>query len=404
MNQSNKQFNKLIDRIRKDTQFEDVFKDGYTPEDIKQSVIEFLLPYFSNRDVLEHNAVDYLMSDAIALVKLSKNKLAFELFEYALSIHHLAYSQDLNNCVRTSIEWQPAIFDGLSLFWTQFHLEIDKQNLPDDEFLHECLRNMGVITEGAFKNLAKELLQQQRILNGSYTLSSSTRELDFGNVIDELNRSSPNPFFFAPNGVRLNQWRNICQHYSANVVGTEFIFKYGKPEKEFRLTRNGLIQVTKHILDLFSGLNLANSIFTFDHLSELKNAGLIPENIQIRSEMEFMNIASGLLSQGFEVVDFQKDEKKSILVIRDITNLEPDKRRLHTIQFIDLLWNFTKSQKVSVEYIEHDGTPNFRTSATAEMFARIEKENLHPSSIVEEAEMIDLKNNLKIPKNRKRRE
>ena len=114
--------------------------------------------------------------------------------------------------------------------------------------------------------------------------------------------------------------------------------------------------------------------------------------------MDISHLVYGLLSQGFEVVDFQRNEKESKLVVRDMTSLDPDKRKIHTIQFVDLLWHSVKSQIVSVEYVEQDGTPNFRTSATAELFEKIEKEHLHPSVIASEAEMIDLKNNLIIPK------
>lgn len=398
MRQSSQRFDKIVFGIRNETRLADAFKDGYTPDDIKHGVIELLSLYFSNSDVLEKSAVNILMSDAIALANLSKNTLAFDLFEYAFAIHQRAYLQDKNTCVQASVEWQPAIYEGLSIFWSQYHLELDKQNLPDDEFLHECLRNIGTITEGAIKHLIKELLQQQRVANGDYVSEGGTKDIGFGVAINELYRTSPNPKLFAPQGVRLSQWRNIAQHLSAHVEGTEFICKYGKPQKEIRLSRIELYQITKHILDLFSGLKLANTFFTVDHMSELVDAGLTPESMRKRNEMEISHIVYVLLSQGFEVVDFQRDEKESKLVVRDMTSLDPDKRKIHTVQFVDLLWRYAKSQIVSVEYIEQDGTPNFRTSATADLFSKIEKEHLHPSVIANEAEMIDLKNNLIIPK------
>lgn len=398
MSQSNQRFDKIISAIRNETQLAEAFKNGYTPDDIKQGVIELLSPYFSNQDVLEKSAVNILMSDTIALANLSKNTLAFGLFEYALAIHQRAYSQDKINCVQTSVEWLPAIYEGLSVFWSQYHLELDKQNLPDDEFLHECLRNIGAITEGATKHLTKELLQQQRVANGDYLSKGGTKELDFGMAIDELYKASPNPDFFAPQGVRLNQWRNIAQHLSAQVEDTEFVCKYGKPQREIRLTRTELYQITKHILDLFSGFKLANTFFTVDHMIELVGAGLTPESMRKRNEMEISHIVFGLLSQGFEVIGFQRDEKESKLIVRDMTGLDPDKRKIHTVQFVELVWRYAKSEVVSVEYIEQNGTPNFRTSATADLFEKIEKEHLHPSIIANEAEMIDLKNNFVIPK------
>ena len=143
MRQPSQRFDKMFFGIRNETGLADAFKDGYTPDEIKQGVIELLSPYFSNDDVLEKSAVNILISDAICLGNLSQYTLAFNLFEYAFGIHQRAYSQDKITCIQTSVEWQPAIYEGLSIFWSQYHLELDKQNLPDDEFLHECLRNIG---------------------------------------------------------------------------------------------------------------------------------------------------------------------------------------------------------------------------------------------------------------------
>ena len=398
MSQSSQKFDELLFGIQRRTRLADAFEAGATPDEVKLGVIQLLSPYFSNKDVLDKAAVNVLTSDAIALTSLSKNKLAFDLFEYALAMHQQAYAQDKNVCIRTSVEWQPAIHEGLSIFWSQYYLELDKTTLQAEEFLHECLRNLGAKTEGVIKPLSKELLQQQRVKNGDYVVKGTTKELDFGIVIDELHRASPNPNFFAPWGVRISQWRNIAQHLSASVEGATFVCKYGRPEKEIRLTRGELYQITKHMYDAFSGFRLANSFFAVDQMAELVSAGLTPESMRMRNEMEILHLVSGLASQGFEVVDFQKNESGAKLVIKDMTSLDPDKRRLHTVQFVGLLWYCTKAPIVTVEYLQQDGTPNFRTRAPADLFARIEKEQLPTSVIAEEAEMTDLKNNLVIPK------
>ena len=397
MSQSSRKFDELLFAIQRQTRLAEAFKAGATPDEVKLGVIQLLSPYFSNKDVLDEAAVNVLMSDAIALTNLSKNELAFSLFEYALAIHQQAYAQDKNGCLQTTVEWQPAIYEGLSVFWSQYYLEFDKVDLQAEEFLHECLRNLGAITEGAIKPLSKELLQQQRVKNGNYALKGTTKELDFGIVINELHRSSPNPNFFAPWGVRLSQWRNIAQHLSASVEGAAFVCKYGRPEKEIRSTRAELFQVTKHMYDTFSGLRLANSFFAVDYMVELVSAGLRPESMRGRNEMELLHLVSGLASQGFEVVDFQKDESGAMLVIKDMTSLDPNMRRFHTVQFVGLLWYCTKAPIVTVEYLQQDGTPNFRTRAPADLFVRIEKEQLPTSAIAEEAELTDLIKNLVIP-------
>jgi hypothetical protein len=158
------------------------------------------------------------------------------------------------------------------------------------------------------------------------------------------------------------------------------------------------LEVTKRILDIFAGLRLASQLFAIDNLPEMETRGLTPANLKVRPEMRLLNLVAGLASQGFDVVDFQNDEQGATLVIRDVSKLDPNERRIHTTQFVEVLWYCTHAPAVTVEYREHDGTPNFLTHATRELFERIEKEGLLLTTVAEEAEMIDLKTKQVIPK------
>lgn len=288
----------------------------------------------------------------------------------------------------------------MSVFWSQFHLELDKAVLGTEEFLHECLRNIGSISEGAIKPASKELLHQLRISKGKNPSFQTINALDFGKVIDELVKESVNPSFFAPWGVQLNQWRNIAQHFSASVQGNEFICRYGRPnqQKEIRLTRSELLEVTRRVLDIFSALRLAGQLFAIDNLREMKMRGLIPASLKVRPEMRLLGLVAGLASQGFDVVDFKNDEQGATLIIRDASKLDPNERRIHTTQFAQVLWYYTNAPVVTVEYRERDGTPNFATRATRDLFERIEKEGLPLTTVAEEVEMTDLKTGRTIPK------
>lgn len=374
------------------------FDDGFTPDDIKQGVIEIFSPYFRNHDLLTTLTVNVLMNDAIEFTRLSKNALGFELFEYSSQVHHKAISSDQEESLYAISNWLPTIYDGLSTFWSQLNLELDKENLEFDEFVHECLRNIGSIIEGSIKPLARELLHQGRIGIGKPTTEQDITQLDFGNVIDELIRSSPNPNLFTLYGVRLNQWRNIAQHFSINVETDNVICHYGRPghEQHLSLTRNELFQATKQVVDFFAGLRLANRLFMLDNLQNLRDRGLFPKFLKIRSEMDILNLTASLASQGFEIVKLEYSDKEAYLAVKDVTELTAEKRRIHTIQFVNVLWYYTNALSITVEYIERDGTPNFRTFATKDLFERVEKGE-SASIIAEQAELTDLKTGLKIP-------
>lgn len=391
---------KLLSSIREHTSLFDAFGSGATPDDIKQGVIESLSPYFTNETILDKMAVNVLMGDAIEFVRISQNQVIFELFEYGLQVHQQARARDLDECLGACTGWLPVIYEGLSIYWSQLHLELDKDTLDPDEFVHECLRNIGSVIEGSMKPVVRELLHQERIIRDRRPTLQEIDTLSLGDVIDELMRLSTNPSLFAPLGVRVSQWRNIAQHFSARIEDDEIICRYGRSgsEREIRLTRSELMAVAKHMYDMFASLRLANRLFFLDNLGEILARGLLPSHIKIRPEMNILNFVAGLASQGFEVIDFQHDDTRAMACIRDVSTLDPNERRFHTVQFAGVLWHYTQAPVVTIEYYEQDGTPNFRTRAGRELLERIEREDLPSSTLAEEAELTDLKANQPIPR------
>ena len=199
----------------------------------------------------------------------------------------------------------------------------------------------------------------------------------------------------------LNQWRNIAQHLSISFSDEQIICSYGrsKSRRELTINKDMLFQVTQKVFMVHRCLKLASSLFGIDNLEEMIDNGIIPiDNLNIRSEARILNMVSAIASQGFEVVEFQTDEKNAKLIIQDVSKLDPELRRFHASQFIEELWLNTNSSSVTVDYLEHDGTPNLRTQASADSFERALKSDEPMKTIAAEVEMFDLKTNKIIPK------
>lgn len=400
MEKTPSKFQKLLTSVKDNTLLYKAFDDGFTPDDIKNGVIEILSPYFSNQDRLDKLAVNYLMADVIEYARLSALDIPYQAFEYSYKVHLAAKTHNETECIKACAEWLPDVYEGLSVFWSQAHLELDKTNLDLEEFIHECLRNMGSILEGAMNPVLRELLHHKRIERGKKGSANAIKRLDFGNVVNELYELSPSKNIFAPEGIRINQWRNIAYHHKARVDGDDIICFIGKTDQEqiARFSRSEFYEATKLLTDIFSGFRLANRLFTMDNLDNIYSRNLFPENLRVRPEMDVLNIVVSMASQGFEVIEYIHDENNAKLIIRDITNQDPDSRRFHTVQFVDLLWHYTHAKSVTVDYLEKDGTPNFRTSTSSELFEKIAKEGLPRSTIAEEAELTDLKTDFPIPR------
>lgn len=396
-----KRYSKIISSIKEHTSLIEAFKAGMTPDEVKNDVINAFSPYFENQGVLEKQAIQILVPELIEFANILKDGFSIKLFEFALRAHHSAKRQNRELCFVSYLDWIPSKREALSKYWSQHHLAIDKVGLELEEFTHECLRNIGSVTEGSIKPYSNELLQQVRIFQGIPMAFDEIDSMDLGKVIDELIKfSSPSSFFVFEN-VRLNQWRNIAQHLSVIFKDGLIVCTYGRPEnkKEITLSKEALYTVTQKVFMTLRCLKLASTIFGVDNLDEMHSMGLISNGqIKIRPEAEILNLVSAIASQGFEVIDVQFDRNNAKLIVQDLTSMDPGIRRIHASQFVEMLWSHTNSPLVTVDYLELDGTPNLRAIATSELFERAYKDVEPIKFLAAKIEMIDLKSNMSIPK------
>lgn len=385
-------YERIISAIKEGSPLLKMIELGVKPEEIKEAVIESLEPYFDNKDILEQLAIKLLVPESISLLKIQKDKWLFDMFEKCFFTYRSAKTKDQQSCLKSCALWQPYIAHSTSEYWSVLHLEVPKGDLGIGEFLHECLRNIGDIIEGVTKPYLKVLLHQVRIANGIKTALEDIDSLDLGAIVNELVEKSGYATLFMPppRNIRLNQWRNIAYHHTAKIENSEIICWYGKTPniKEVRLSREELLQVVQAAVNIYAVLRLAYTLFYIDHLNEIDECSLSGE---VRDEAVFVNFAAGLASQGFEVVEYKKNPDDAKLVVKDISNLNPDKRRFHASQFLLPLWVITHSNRVIVEYREKDNTPNFLVSANSDVCEKIYEGELELLDLAKIMGMTDLK-------------
>jgi len=387
-----KGYEKIISAIREESPLFKMIQMGVKPKEIKEAVVESLEPYFDNRDILEQLAIKVLVPESINLLRIQKDKWLFEMFEKCLSTYRSAKTKDQQSCFKACALWQPYIHHSISEYWSVLHLEVPKNDLGIEEFLHECLRNIGDIIEGVTKPYLEVLLHQVRIANGIKTALEEINALDLGTIVNELIEKSGYAALFVPppRNIRLNQWRNIAHHHTAKIENSEIICWYGKTPniKKIRLSRNELLQVVQTVVNIYGVLRLAYTLFCMDNLNEIDE---YPLSGEVRAEAVFVNFAAGLASQGFEIVEYEKSPDDAKLVVKDISNLNPDERRFHASQFLLPLWVITHSNRVIIEYREKDNTPNFQVSANSDICEKIYEGELEPLTLAKMMDMTDLK-------------
>jgi hypothetical protein len=395
-------YERIISAIKEESPLLRMIQLGLKPEEIKEAIIESLESYFDNKDILEQFAIEALIPESINLLKLKNDKWFFGMFEKCISTYRLAKSKDPQNCFESCALWQPYIFHSISKYWSVLHLEVDKTVLEIEEFLHDCLRNIGEIIEAFIKPYLKVLLHQIKIVNGTKNVIEDIDSLELGIIVDELIQKSKYADLFIPPpwNIKLNQWRNIAYHHTAKIENDEIICWYGKAPniKKIRLSRNELLQVVHTVFNIYKTIRLAYMFFFIDNVKEINKFSI---SIEARDEATFVNFAAGLASQGFEIVEYKKKPDESKIVVKDASNLDPNKRRIHASQFLFPLWLLTRSKRVIVEYREKDNTPNLLVSANSATCEKIYTGELESSTLAKTMDVTDLKAKKIIPSAKK---
>lgn len=370
---------------------------GNTPDDIKEAVIDSLSPYFENEDILEKNAINLLVTESINLLKLKIHSWHFDYFKKCLLTFRSAKIKDSHASFESCAYWQNEIKQSVSEHWSSYYLEIPKNTLENEEYVFECLRNMGTIIEGLIKPYSKVFIHNVRISNGVKTTPHNINSLSFGAIVNELIKKSDcsDLFVLTSKKIQLNQWRNIAYHHSARIENNEVICWYGKSSnlQYIRFTKEELLQTVHDIYKIYIALNLAHTLFFVDNIDEIIK---FSPSGEVRDEADFLNFIVGLNSQGFEIANFDKNDKETILVIRDVSKMPSIQRLPHVSQFIFQLWIITHSNQLIIEYYDNKNTPCFRLSSNSEICEKVYNGDLDELVLPKTMEIIDLKSNEKL--------
>jgi hypothetical protein len=360
-------YQKLLEGIRTQRSLLQLAQGGMSAAEFKELIISLFSPFFRNKDSLGEFAVPLLVPDAVVLSGLSTDPWSNGMISQVLAGHRHASVSNESACFMGYGTWQRDIFQGLSHYWSAFELEIDKRGqLPLAEFAQEVARNMAVVIEASLKPLLKELLLMVRIRRAKANPSADLLSMDLGLIVGELIDTCSCPELFAPPPwrIRLNDWRNICQHYNLEVQGVDIVGHYGKPptRREIRLSRSGFFEVAMKCVQVFEIIKLARTIAIFDNLEKVKPH--LPQ-VVLRPEQEVLALAAALATEGFEVRDVLLDDRSALAVVQDLTDQPPEKRMLHASQFVYQLWTHFPRESITVEFRDRKGNRRLTTAARA---------------------------------------
>jgi hypothetical protein len=352
----NRSYKKVLDGVRQHSPLLSFAEQGMSPTQVKQAIVDLLSPYFTDQKILNELAVELLVPDAVNVSKIENDAWARAMFTNVLNEYRHAAASDRNACFETCANWEGKIQHGISEYWSGFYLEIDKGELPLEEFKYEVFRNIGMLIEACMQPLLKELLIQVRIRRGKLNPELGVEDLDLGLVVGELFDTSGYPELVAPppHGIRLNQWRNMAQHHKTRVENGLIIGTYGRGsnEKEVKFKRDELLNALKRVFSIFSVIKTAASIFIVDNLSEYQSR---VKDVDVRTDVKILHLAAAIATQGFELTDISIGEHSVTAVVKDVTDAVAKERMFHASQFVYPVWSHFPTDEVIVEYLDKAG-------------------------------------------------
>lgn len=376
----------IVDKVRASRQFQTLLNATHQANDpvvTKQFIVDALIPFFENRVNLERYAVEALIPELGTLTELKKSSLYFQNFQTILQTYKEAKRINDEHFFRALGFWHKPCEQALLKYWSVYHLEVEKDTLPLEEYVHESFRNIGDIIEGVSQPFLRVLLHIVRIRNKSAVDTDELASDDLGVIIARLIEECgfPDCFVIPPWNIRVNQCRNIAFHHSTQIMGAEVICTYGKPPntKRFVTTREDIFLATQNIFNLFRAAKLAYSLMIVDNIAWLRFPDSDPP--LLRKEAHLINLALQFASQGFDIVSFSESKDLSVVRVRDLTKRDDKIRAAHSSQFLFSLWQSTESAEVVVEYENSEGLPMYRFALDSETCQRISEAEEDPLSL-----------------------
>lgn len=355
-----KRFDKILEGLKYKSPLPLLYENGYTPETIKKEILSDFAPYFTDQNSLEKFAMIFMVPDWINFMRISiiypnilnDIKVVLETYNEAKSINKTETIKVLADLMKLHIE-------SGNKFWSFLNLEVPKLDLELEEFVQTSFKDISDIIEGMTKVLFIEQVLINKICRKKIFDINNVIENKIGNLIEELivNSNYKHLFTTVPDNIKLSDWRNIAAHHNYSINKNAIICECGEKEKKkvIKLSREELFDRVNQCMRTTQVLSMAHKFFGFDNMDEIREARQPDDKIP-RDEMKFLIFSSGIMSQGFEIIDIDYLHLvEATLVVQDLTNDDPVKRGIHSSQFLYNLWLLTGNQSLKVKYIKSNG-------------------------------------------------
>jgi len=382
--------------------FLDSYKQGASPTDLRQSIINTFFPFFENKKFLEDHAWIWLVQDFIEFEQISNNAIAIRILNNSLRIHNSANKVNQAGSLKVAFGWLRKIHKtaSVSSSWILdlFNKRFDSDNIDLEKHVYDLFDDLGIIIEGICKPYLYEIYHQLQVEAGKEVTIGQVEEHTLGALVNKLDKIADLLELTRPGrmGIKLNRWRNIGKHYSWEIKEKSIVCAYGLAnKKEIILNLNGLQNLISQILANTTSLILAHRIYYVDNISLAAQLKLLPRDVEPNSKGKTFSIKTMLSAMGFEILGLDVKDTSISLVIKNALLISDDERRMELFQAAIMASHVKQNCSVSLDYFDKNGKPNYRVSYDVLAIQKLMKKDYSAISLVDyisSANYQDLKN------------
>jgi hypothetical protein len=262
-----------------------------------------LSTYFENPDTLPTALGAGGLRYEYAFLQHNRSELWIdEALRTTLAEFRSARNVDASRCFQTWGNWFEAIDRAIRNTASVAFLQYELENLSPEFTAKSILRDVGDILEGSLQPLARLRLDMQGVAGIRVVGAPPVSSMSFGKVIEELASRPHSGDIYRPQpfGLTVSQWRNISNHDSYEVRGSEVICTYGSRghQRTIRFPVNDLFDLGNYINNLVFTHKIAFELFSIDNMSALSR--YVP-HVDITDHTVNGALAYGLVAAGFSI-------------------------------------------------------------------------------------------------------
>ena len=379
----------------------DATGQGYTPDDIKASVILILKDLFENKNKLAQFAMTSDILQIWDFILRYHNESSFMLsVKLILNYYRQAYHENPLAVKKIYKDMFNHFSNRENIMWSISKNKMDLENTNLYDFTSLCLSRIGSILEVNLKSLLVEFYALLRIAKKRPIELEKIMGFDFGVIVNNI----LNTYGFesilkiSPSNLKVSDWRNIAYHHTYAITNNDNVMcEYGKNEKkQFIIDRKQLIYYTHEIVKCTNIFHIVHWIFFFDHFDEIVESCKADnlEHIHMRDEIWKESLRISLLGQGYQLVEFQTSKLLTSTKLFDALNtgtLNKQfelQRKIHASQFLYNIWSYFPAETLCVYYCDKNGEIKAIFKVSGEVCELIGKGEKELSYLVGKVEFI----------------